>query len=82
MDDGKASWRSTLSAFIKHFESEKVEHYYLRRIDLITMLHLIESRGSIEPLTEQLNSDLSVLVYNPPFIDLQLGIEKLLKRSN
>lgn len=79
IDDGKVSWQGTLRAFLRHFESKNIEHYYLRRIDLVTMLQLIESRNSIEPLTQDLLNHFSELAYNPPFsvsIDFQKGIEE------
>jgi len=82
-DDGKVSWQGTLRAFIRHFESDKDEHYYLRRIDLVTMLHLIESRNSIEPLTEELINYFSELTYNPPVSikkDFQKDIEEAFEK--
>ncbi|WP_373484484.1 DUF4062 domain-containing protein [Acetobacterium sp.] len=79
IDDEKVGWIGTLRAFQRHFESNKIEHYYLRRIDLVTMLHLIKSRNSMEPLTQDLLDHFSKLTYNPPFsdnIEFQTGIEE------
>lgn len=83
VDDCKVSWQGTLRAFLRHFESKDIEHYYLRRIDLITMLHLIEARNSIEPLTQDLLDHFSKLTYNPPFsvnTNFQKGIEEALDK--
>lgn len=54
-DDGHSEWKGTLKAFERHFESDKVNHYFLRRIDILTMRELIEKRKKNEPLdTEKL----------------------------
>lgn len=52
-DDDCSNWQGTLRAFERHFESEKPEHFYLRRIDLFTMKELIESRKRVTPLSEE-----------------------------
>ncbi len=49
-DDGHSEWKGTLKAFERHFASDKVNHYFLRRIDILTMRELIEKRGKNEPL--------------------------------
>lgn len=55
-DTGNEDWSSTLKAFVRHFESGSQEHYFLWRIDLVTMLQLMEERGEVGPLTlENLN---------------------------
>ncbi len=53
-DDASSSWTGTLKAFERHFFSEELGHYYLRRIDLVTMRQLIEVRNCALPLTEEL----------------------------
>lgn len=52
-DDISCSWTGTLKAFERHFSSDDACHYFLRRIDLVTMRQLIEARAAIEPLTEE-----------------------------
>lgn len=52
-DDNVCGWQGTLQAFERHFESEEVSHYFLRRIDLVTMIQLIEARKKVSPLTEE-----------------------------
>jgi len=68
-DDKKVNWNGTLRAFMRHFNSIEIEHYYLRRIDLITMQHLIEARGHIEPLTNEHLEQLEHLVKNPKIVE-------------
>lgn len=53
-DDVSSNWTGTLKAFERHFSSEELGHYYLRRIDLVTMRQLIEARSCALPLTEEL----------------------------
>lgn len=64
-DDRTCQWGGTLNAFLRHFESKDEEHYYLRRIDLITMRQLMEYRDSVEPLTEEALLKLEELAKNP-----------------
>lgn len=52
-DDNVCGWQGTLQAFERHFESEEESHYFLRRIDLVTMTQLIEARKKVHPLTEE-----------------------------
>lgn len=54
VDDASSNWTGTLKAFERHFCSEELGHYYLRRIDLVTMRQLIEVRSCVSPLTEEL----------------------------
>ena len=51
-DDSEISWDGSLRAFLRHFSSLDLEHYYLRRIDLITMRQFMEFRHRREPLTD------------------------------
>lgn len=79
-DDGEVKWEGTLNAFIRHFESNKKEHYFLRRIDLLTMLHLMETRNAVYPLNDSTLSSFSHMVYAPPFsnyVEYQREIEKV-----
>ncbi len=52
-DNNQCDWKGTLAAFERHFESKELGHYYLRRIDIVTMIHLIQARKDALPLTEE-----------------------------
>ena len=92
-DSGEADWSNTLKAFIRHFESDRREQYFLRRIDLVTMLQLMESRKSTGPLTKDILEYLEELTFNPvvrnekefqkkvekAFNDVKIEFEKFLK---
>lgn len=51
--DDLQEWKNTLKAFERHFESNGLGHYFLRRIDIITMQQLIEARKNVLPLTQK-----------------------------
>lgn len=53
-DNFNCGWAGTLKAFERHFNSDKLEHFFLRRIDLVTMRQFVESRKSALPLTEEI----------------------------
>ena len=77
-DDG-GDWRNTLNAFLRHFHSSKIEQYFLRRIDLLTIYQLMESRNSFKPLTKEILEELKELVFHPPFssmLEFQQKIEE------
>lgn len=79
-DDGETEWRGTLDAFLRHFKSNKKSHYFLRRIDLLTMLHLMKSRNKVKPLDDELIASFNKMVYNPPisqYSDFQEEIENM-----
>lgn len=65
LDSGKTDWSNTLKAFIRHFESTGIEQFFLRRIDLVTMLQFIESRKATGPLTQDMLEHFGCLVSNP-----------------
>lgn len=65
-DDITMDWGGSLRAFQRHFFSREMEHYYLRRIDLLTMRQFIENRGKREPLNEDILEALEAKVNNPP----------------
>lgn len=65
LDSGEADWSNTLKAFIRHFKSNRREQYFLRRIDLVTMLQLMESRKSTGPLTKDILEFLEQQTFNP-----------------
>ncbi|MBE6004900.1 MAG: DUF4062 domain-containing protein [Lachnospiraceae bacterium] len=52
-DDVSVDWTGSLRAFQRHFLSQDKEHYYLYRIDLVTMQHFIKARGKNYPLTRE-----------------------------
>lgn len=66
-DDASSNWTGTLKAFERHFSSEELGHYYLRRIDLVTMRQLIEVRSCASPLTEELLDRLGEQIENSKF---------------
>ena len=79
VDDVSKSWNGTLKAFLRHFESNNIEHYYLRRIDLLTMSKLMEVRKSVEPLTDSIVDNFKTMTYNPTIThlaDFQKKIEE------
>lgn len=79
-DDIQKKWTGTLRAFLRHFDSDDKTHYFLRRIDLLTMKHLVEARNSTEPLTHKIIATLEQLITSSPFAkqypDFQEKIEK------
>lgn len=82
-DDNKVKWTGTLEAFKRHFKSKKKSHYFLRRIDLLTMLQLMKSRKTIEPLNDECLKSIKEMVYNPPvkdYTDFQRDIEDMFER--
>ncbi len=66
-DDASSNWTGTLKAFERHFSSEDLGHYYLRRIDLVTMRQLIEARSYASPLTEELLESLGEQIENSKY---------------
>ncbi len=52
-DDEYSDWQSTLRAFERHFESDELGHFFLRRIDLLTMNELMKARKKVSPLTQK-----------------------------
>lgn len=53
-DDVTIDWEGSLRAFQRHFSSVDIEHYYLRRVDLVTMRQFMEHRGKRYPLTDEI----------------------------
>ena len=68
-DDVRNNWKGTLKAFERHFLSVDPGHYFLRRIDLITMRQLIKARKNVGPLTGDFLKMLEERVENPPYKD-------------
>lgn len=66
LDDNKVKWAGTLAAFMRHFKSDEKSLYFLRRIDLLTMLQLMNSRKTVEPITDECVTSIKEMVYNPP----------------
>lgn len=80
LDDDKVKWTGTLEAFMRHFKSDEKSHYFLRRIDLLTMLQLMDSRKIVEPINDVYVTSLKEMVYNPPikkYENFQKEIEKM-----
>lgn len=51
-DEATADWDGPLQAFMRHFASSDTEHYYLRRIDLVTMRQFMEFRKKRAPVND------------------------------
>lgn len=80
LDDNKVKWAGTLAAFMRHFKSDEKSLYFLRRIDLLTMLQLMNSRKTVEPITDECVTSIKEMVYNPPiegYEDFQNETEKM-----
>lgn len=75
-DSGESDWSNTLKAFIRHFEEKKREQYFLRRIDLVTIMQLMESRKETGPLTKEILEHLERLTFNPVI----KGVEEFQKK--
>ena len=66
MDDNSTPWNGTLNAILKHMHSKEKQHYFLRRIELRTMIHLIQARHSTQPLSQKLMVELETeVIYSP-----------------
>ena len=68
-DDVRNNWESTLKAFERHFSSEDPGHYFLRRIDPITMRQLINARKNVGPLSEDFLKMLGEKIEEPLYKD-------------
>lgn len=66
-DNATCNWSGTLKAFERHYKSTERGHYLLRRIDLVTMIQLIEARQKVAPLTEELLAVFKEQIDNPPY---------------
>lgn len=62
VDDESSSWENTLKAIVSHFKSDDLGHYYLRRIELLTMQELMKARGNVGPLTDETINHFSELL--------------------
>lgn len=66
MDDDSTPWDGTLNAIFKHMRSKEKQHYFLRRIELRTMIQLIQARKCTQPLSQELMSELETkIIYSP-----------------
>ncbi len=66
-DNIQATWTGSLKAFLHHFRSEEEGHYFLRRIDLVTIKHFIEARNKVEPLTQEIINEMEHLICTSRF---------------
>lgn len=64
-DDISCEWVGSLKAFQRHFQSTNIEHFYLRRIDLVTMRQFMEYRKSVGPLSKEILLFFEDQVYHP-----------------
>lgn len=66
MDDGSTPWDGTLNAILKHMRSKGKQHYFLRRIELRTMIQLIQARQCTQPLSQEIMIELETeIIYTP-----------------
>jgi hypothetical protein len=49
-DNPSLTWNGTLEAFMRHFDASDDGHYFLWRINLLTMQQLFEARKNAEPV--------------------------------
>ncbi len=66
MDDGSTPWDGTLNAILKHMRSKKKQHYFLRRIELRTMIQLIQARRCVQPLSPEVIQKLETEIVRAP----------------
>lgn len=88
-DTGHAGWTNTLRAFVRHFESGLKEHYFLWRIDLVTMMQLMDARGAVGPLTSEVLDSLEKHINSPCVkgyddyqTDIEIEFSKVRKKYN
>lgn len=67
VDDNVSEWQGTLKAIERHFETEDLSHYLLRRIELFTIKELIVSRKKAFPLTQEILNKFEILILNSPY---------------
>lgn len=66
MDDGSTPWDGTLNAILKHMRSKEKQHYFLRRIELRTMIQLMQERRCAQPLSREVMQELETkIIYAP-----------------
>ena len=66
MDDNSTPWDGTLNAILKHMRSNEKQHYFLRRIELRTMIQLVEARQCALPLSQKVMQELETeIIYTP-----------------
>ena len=79
-DDISVGWDGPLRAFQRHFSSKDLEHYYLRRIDLVTMRHFMVYRKKREPLTDKDLEQFEAWLSKVP-IGANLGYQSLVEEE-
>lgn len=67
-DDLKSEWRGTLDAFRRHFKAPE-RYYYLRRIEIITLQHIISKRKSNGPLSPVIFKELEDCIHCSQYDD-------------
>ncbi len=65
-DNPNVPWTATLNAFLRHFQSTEEGHYFLWRIELLTMRQLIMARSASSLLNEDILLQIKDLISNPP----------------
>lgn len=80
-DDVLVSWEGSLRAFERHFASLEKEHYYLRRIELVTMRQFMELRMKKEPLTDRIIEQIKVWIAKTPPYSIDQEYQKLVEEE-
>ncbi|MDR1689117.1 MAG: NACHT domain-containing protein [Clostridiales bacterium] len=63
-DDSSMNWNGTLEAFLRHFDTSDDGHYFLWRINLLTMQQLFEARQSCAPVDSTVIQTIEMAVQN------------------
>ena len=66
IDDITTEWDGPLQAFMRHFSSSDTEHYYLRRIDLVTMRQFMDFRGKRGPMNDSILEQIEQYIEKTP----------------
>lgn len=64
-DNINIEWKATLAAIMRHFHSTENSHYFLWRIDLLTMRQLIDVRAATPLVDVSKLSEIEYLIKNP-----------------
>lgn len=81
-DDGMTEWGGTLKAIEKHFESNKIEHFRLRRIELYTMKEFLVARENVYPLNKEKMEKFQKLINESSFSEKKEFEEYVVKIQN
>jgi len=80
-DNAEKKWEGTFGAFLRHFQSDEEGHFFLRRIDLVTMQHLAEARGSVGPLSAEALDQLGSLIKSSQYMNAYPEFQKKIESA-